>query len=652
MTMRDCREFSARTKWIVPLFLLLSLVIASRSSAAPAAKQASTPVAADGSFGASCPLGPFDVVSMRNPQPAIWHRLSNTTEAVAPSTPVTTAAGSERRRSFEPPHAIQFPPLAIANFIDADVGAAQQKAGISPTTISSDEEFLRRVTIDLTGQIPDPATLQSFLGTTSPTKRAAMIDQLLNSDAFVDRWTMWFGDLVQNVQVSANSREYYEGRNAYYNYIHDSIKNGKPYDQMAREVIANKGDSFVDGQTNFWVRQIQPNGPIQDTYDNLSAESADRFIGMPFLCLSCHNGVGHLELVNQYLKTRTRYDFWANAAFFATTKATGVAVGSDRKFMIDDNLVGRYMLNTTSGNKTPRQPATGQPNFVDPAFLLTGEKPRPGEMLRDAYARIVTANPQFARAAVNYLWKEMFGLGIVEPANAFDPARQDPNNLPPGQTLQPTNAALLNDLQNEFIASGYNLRSILKTIATSNTYQLSTKYAPGNWNESWTPYYARHYAHRLMSEEMLDAIVKATGVGVTFNVQGIGVVGLAMKLPDTIEARNTANGRFLDEFGRGDRDTAARTNDTSVAQALSLMNDTIVTNRVHRATAGSTVAKVLASTTDPVAIADQLYVATLSRHPTQSESAQAVAFIRAGNLQQRTEDLQWVLINSLEFLFD
>jgi hypothetical protein len=130
-------------------------------------------------------------------------------------------------------------------------------------------------------------------------------------------------------------------------------------------------------------------------------------------------------------------------------------------------------------------------------------------------------------------------------------------------------------------------------------------------------------------------------------------VTLAEKLPDTLEARNNPYGRFLDEFGRGNRDDQARTNDTSIAQALSLMNDgQVVVSRVHRSTANSTVAKVLASTTDPGAIADQLYLATLSRRPTPAERAMAIGYLNGGNLGQRAEDLQWVLLNSLEFLFD
>lgn len=587
---------------------------------------------------------PLELRSPREAQVATIHQLSMATESVAPS----------KRRAVTPPASTTLP---TSNFIDTDLSAAMAKDGIVPTVLAGDEEFLRRVSLDLTGQIPDAAAVTAFVNDTTPDKRAKKVDELLATDAFVDRWTMWFGDLVQNVQASSSIREFPQGRNAYYTFIHDSIKANKPYDQMVRELLTGKGDTFADGTGDYWVRQIQNNGPIQDTYDNLAAHSGEKFLGMPTLCLSCHNGLGHLDLINNYLKSKTRYDFWGNAAFFSRTRAQRQVndpnVPNVFKFNITDNSNGAYQLNTTSGNKTPRSPINGQTS-VTPAFLLTGETPRTGETYRDAYARILTAHPQFARAAVNYLWKEMFGLGIVEPTNAFDLNRLDPNNLPSGWTLQPSNAQLLTDLTNEFTKSGYNVRSILKTMATSNAYQLSTAYTPGAWNEAWTTYFPRHLAHRLMAEEMLDAIAKATSVPVTYTVSGgLGTVTSAMKLPDTLESARNVYGRFLDEFGRGNRDDVARSSDTAIAQALSLMNDqTVVVNRVHRNTANSTVAKLIATTNDPGTIATQLYLTTLSRHPTNSEWQQAVTYLQSGTLAQKTEDLQWVLINSLEFQFE
>ena len=575
----------------------------------------------------------------------VYHSVSIAAEAVAPS---------GRRRATNPP-AGAGPKMPVVNFIDTDVLAKMTADGVTPTSLSGDEEFLRRVSLDLTGQIPDSAAVTAFVADTAPDKRAKKIDELLASDAFADRWTLWFGDLVQNVQVASNTREYYIGRNAYYNWMKQAFKNNEPYDQMVREVIAGKGDSFAVGQPNFIVRQLQPNGPLQDTLDNLATQSGERFLGMPLLCISCHNGFAHLEQVNTYLAAKKRADLWSMSAFFAHTRAQPQAGDPNnpnvRKYMVDDTApTGQYQLNTVSGNKTPRCSVDGTTGKcitpttnASPAFILTGETPRPGEPLRDAYGRMLTAHDQFSRAAVNYVWKEMFGLAIVEPPNNIDPNKLD---------TQATNPKLLDDLRQSFITNKYDFRALLRTIANSSTYQLSSRYTPGAWNEAWTPDYARHYPHRLGSEMLFDAIAKSTNVLPSFNVNGIGVVTKAVQLPDTTEQARNTFGRFMDEFGRGNRDDVMRSNDSSIAQALSLMNDTIVTSRVKRTTANSTVSKVLASTTDPGSIVDQLYLATLSRKPAAAERASAIAYLQSGNLQQKTEDLQFALINSLEFLFD
>ena len=568
------------------------------------------------------------------PPQATYRELSAAAEAVAPS----------HRRAVGSPTTGVFPPSV--NFIDADVFAKMKTDGVVPARLSSDEEFLRRISLDLTGAIPPPVAVDAFLKNPDRVKK---IDELLTTDAFVDRWTMWFGDLIQNVLVSSNSREYYLGRNAYYNWIRDSIRNRKPYDQMVREAISGSGDNFASGAANYVVRQMQPNGPIQDTYDNLAAQSGEKFLGVQLLCLSCHSGAGHLEQVNQYLRTKQRSDFWAMAAFFSKTRLERQPYTDPNnpnakisKFIVQLNARGSYLLNTTGGNKTPRQPKEGQPNFVTPVYMFTGETPRPGEDYRDAYGRMLTADRQFARAAVNSIWKEMFGAGIVEPANAFDLARAD----------QPSNPKLLEDLTDAFIASGYDLRSILKTIAMSSAYQLSSQYTQGVWNEAWTPYFARHYPRRLQAEMLLDALVSATGVPIALNVQGIGAVPKAMQLPDTLEPGPRSQfGQFLNEFGRGDRDLNARSNDTSIVQALALLNSPIITTRIRRSNANSTVAKTLAATSDPNVIVDQLYVATLSRHATEAEKTTGAAYLRSGTLAQKTEDLQFALVNSLEFLF-
>ncbi|MCU1230052.1 MAG: hypothetical protein JWO97_2936 [Acidobacteria bacterium] len=583
----------------------------------------------------------------------VWRDLSRNAELVAPSRMQSDANSGARRRTVTPPKSPDAPVIPARNYIDIEIFAKMRTDGVIWTTLSSDEEFLRRVTLDLTGEIPDSATVNTFLTDTASDKRDKTIERLLASEAFNDRWTMWFGDLVQNVTNATNTTEYAPGRNAYAAFIRASIAADKPYDKMVRETLANPGRTFFNGETNYWVRQTQNNGPVQDTYDNLSASTGEKFLGLPLQCLSCHNGFGHLEQVNSGLAKRARVDFWKNAAFFAQvtiSRKLDPATDSPETTLVD-NTTGVYRLNTTSGNKTPRTAAPGAPAVADPAFFLGGDLPQAGETRRQAYARMLTAHPQFARNTVNRLWSELFGMGIVEPLDSFDLARQDPATLAAGATVQPTHPQLLTLLSNDFVAKGYSLRALLRTMVQSSAYQLSSRYTAGTWNESWTPYYARHYPHRLMAEELLDAVFRATGVGGSITVAQLPApVTKAMALPDTIEGGSFRG--FLNGFGRGDRDENGRTNDSSIVQALSLLNDRVVTDRIKATANGSTVQKLVRATTDPSTIAEGLYLATLSRYPTTAERAAAVTFLKAGDLTKQTEDLQFALLNKLEFLFN
>lgn len=611
---------SYRLLLVLPVLVLPVLILAEQSS--PAANS-------------DCP---FDGGRTRAVERERWGELSGLSERLGRNRPAIRDGSS---------------PIPRRNFIDEELFATMERDGIKPTVIASDQEFLRRVTLDLTGRIPDTPTVRAFLADNTPDKRSRMISQLAVSTAFADRWTMWFGDLVQNVQFSSSGRQFPQGRNAFYLFIRDSFRADKPYDALVREVLAGTGDNFAVGPANYIVRQIQPNGPIQDTYDNLSAHSGERFLGLPLNCLSCHDGLRHLEQVNAYLSTRKRMDFWKNAAFFARTTARRVndEANNTVRYQVANSDSGEYRLNTVSGNKSPRQPQSGQPNFVSPAFFLTGQSPVPGQPWREAYGQFLTADPQFARATVNYVWREMFGLALVEPADSIDLLRIDPANLPPGATLQTLHPELLTRLSDWFRANGYSIRALVTLIADSSAYQLSMAYARGTWNESWTPYFARRYARRLSSEMLFDAICQSTGVAAPMEPRFLGTVSGAMQLPDTTEPARSPNARFLDSFGRGDRDETPRTDDTSITQSLMLLNDTVVTTRVRQNVQGSTLQRVLAGSREPARVAEELYLATLSRYPTNEELPTAMSYLKSGEIGRKAEDLQYALINSLEFLF-
>ena len=585
--------------------------------------------------------------------------VSRVTLALAASHPAVTLS------TFHPA-----PVVRRVNYVDDEIFGKMDADHVVPAPLATDAEFLRRVTLDLTGRIPDAATVAAFLADPSGDKRSRMIDTLLASDAFVDRWTFYYDELFQNTAFASSGRLYPQGRNAWHAYFQDAVRSHKPWDVMAREIIGATGVNTSAGQANYVVRQLQTNGPAQDTYDNLAASSAQVFLGMSAVfCTSCHNGQGHLDSINLWGSTVKRQDFWGMSAFYArVTLPRGGSSAGTYYFTVGERGSGNYLLNTTTGNKTDRTSAyytTSPPGLtsISPAYLRTpadpaGGAPAAGEGYRQALGRLVTADPQFARAAVNYLWKELFTLGIVEPADGFDPMRQDPANPPPGTwTIQPTHPNLLTRLAQDYAAHGYDLRYILGVMARSSAYQLSSFY-PGTWSESLTPYFARHFARRLTAEETFDAITRATGVGASIPVSGgLPPVAFAMQLPDVQEpGGGTVVGNFLDGFLRGDRDGDARSNEFSISQALLMLNDATVTNRVRSTAPGSAVQKLVSSGASPSVIVSSLYLSTLSRPPSDGEIAAGVALFSsppAGESKaQVAEDLQFTLLNKLDFLYD
>lgn len=554
------------------------------------------------------------------------------------------------------------------NFIDDEILGAMEKAGVTPAPLSSDAEFLRRVTLDLTGRIPDSTTVKTFLADKSADKRSKMIEQLLASDAFADRWAFFYDELFRNTFNADSGKLGFSGRNSLHAYFVESVRSQKPWNVMARELITATGTSAdgggtqkVDAPANFPVRNIQTNGPAQDTYDNLAAATGTVFLGVNIFCTSCHSGKGHTDSIDLWLTQQGRADFWGMASFYSRIQMRRQGTAPNYYFLVSDRAAGEYALGTTTGNKTPRDGtywANGATS-VSPKFILTDEVPARNETYRSALARMITASSQFSRAHVNYIWKEMFNLGIVEPADGFDLLRQDPENPPPSPwTIQPTHPRLLTRLADSYAGSGYNLRHLLRLITQSRSYQLSSSY-PGEWKETYTPLFARHFVRRLRAEEVYDALSRATGVQPSLSVNGYpSPVLWAGQLPDVVaEPSNSRAIRlFLDAFIRGDRDTNKRSSEGTILQALSLMNDRTVTDRIKSATRGTLTNQLVTAKATPEETVNALYLGTLSRPPSASELAAGVALLQ--NLKQGqtaatvTEDLQFALLNKLDFIFN
>lgn len=569
----------------------------------------------------------------------------------------TLAARTDSELALVPPQDIP-----RKNFIDNILFDRMVKDNIQSAPVCTDEEFLRRVYLDLTGRIPAATDVTNFLNDKNANKRETLVDSLIGTPEFVDKWTMFFGDLFQNNARSVNVARFSGGRDAFYKYIKDSLTANKRYDQMAREMIAATGDNFVDGQNNFIVGGVVPMGPPQDTMDGRAVHTMSMFLGINALdCLLCHDGAGHLDVVNLWGKDKTRLDGWGMSAFYARIRQQRTVISQQPnyfKFTISELPAGEYQLNTDFGNRQTRAPVNGK-NTVDPKYILGGGSVNTGENRRQALGRLVTADKQFARAAVNYVWEKIMVEALVSPSNAFDPARLDPAaKLPEGWTLQPHNPELLEALASDFIKNNYDLRKLIAAIVKANAYQLSAQY-PGTWSLALVPYYARKYVRRMDAEEIHDAIVKATGVTTTYQLRDTlneptFMVNWAMQLPDTSEPRGNAQAiAFLNSFIRGDRDVKPRSLEPSIMQALNLMNHQFVMTRIHQNNAGSLVARLLAEATlTPAQIVTQLYLSTLGRNPSTDELNTLTPVFSSNTRRDATEAIQWALLNKIDFIFN
>jgi hypothetical protein len=559
--------------------------------------------------------------------------------------------------------------IARRNLIDDEIFDKLANMNVQPARLTTDEEFFRRINLDLTGRIPAASDIQAFASNTDPGKRDAIIEKLLYSPEFNDKWTMWLGDvLVNNVsQVTAATNRQIDGRNQFYRYLYWSVAGWTPLRAIAWDTITMIGNNydFAAGASNFVIGGSITGGPAQDTYDGMLVRSATTFLGQgQYDCLLCHNGVGHLDQLSLWGKQTTRADAERMAAFFSRVRLTRYAaaavpagqVSTDpylNSTIVSDTYTNvSYDLNTNYGNRPNRVPF-GTTKTLTPVYQATGATPTDGNW-RFAFAQAVTTDPMFARNFANRLWKAMFNLGLVDPVDQLDPARLDPNDPPPAPwDFQATHPKLLEKLAQYLANSDYDLRGYLRLIAQSSAYQLSSRY-DGDWSLQYVPLFARHYPRRLDAEEIHDAISTATGVFTKYTIQNLPSVQYAMQFPDTSEPRsNGAVANFLNSFLRGNRDTTQRSQASSILQQLNLMNDNFVMSRarVSASPALTSISKI----TDNSAMLDQLFLTFLSRKPSDYERAHALPYLqKATSATARItalEDLAWVCINKLDFLF-
>jgi len=548
------------------------------------------------------------------------------------------------------------------NIIDNIIFTKLAASKVQSAPLSTDEEFIRRVTLDLTGRIPSSTDIRSFTADNSDTKRDILIEQLLSSPEYVDKWAMWMGDLLGNVGSASNVQPGNGGRDSFYNYMRVAIGTGKSFRDVAYEMVSATGDTSDPangGPANYIYHMQTPMGPVQDSYDTTLAKSANAFLGIThYDCLLCHNGRGHLDGISLWASTVTRTDAQKMAAFFSRLNFTMPRTSSDKydgmysSWRVLDRPTGSYDLNTGYGNR-PNRTAIGTVKTLTPVYR-DGREPAAGQGARDAFGKMMTADPMFARNFANRLFKAFFNLGLVDPVDNMDPARLDPKNPPPSPwDLQAANPELLEALAQQAVRVDFQLKDFMRLLVQSSAYQLSSRY-DGTWNIDSIPLFARHYPRRLDAEEIHDAITKATGVPNNVSVNGASAppIAWAMQYPDTTVNAGAGN-NLLGAFLRGNRDNAQRSSAGSILQRLTTMNDSFVTNRVK--VSASPVLQTVSKMADNTAAVNELFLAFVSRSPSADEQAKAMAYLAAATTpaarNSALEDLAWALVNKIDFLY-
>ena len=531
-----------------------------------------------------------------------------------------------------------------------------RRDGVQPAGLTTDAEFFRRVYLDLTGRIPTYDQTRAFLGSNAldSDRRSKLIDTLLASNAYVDQFSYWFRQRFQIVPYLGFMSD--AERNHFYDFVRKSVATDAPYDGFVRALLTASGDSDIEPAMAFLGGRFVNSAPDQDTWDAFTNMAATQFLGINTDCISCHDGRGHLEKINLDLTSRRRRDFWRLSAFFARTRFRLISddsVSYRPRLIFSNSAGGLY-----NGVINPAQPGARPPRTganETPLYWMTGEEPS-NENWRQEFARILTADRQFARASVNWLWSYFFGSGIVDPPNGWDMRRVDPADPPPeGWPSQNVNPELLDALADRFIQSGYSLKTIIRLIVNSNAYQLSSRYSAGPWNTAYGGYFARHEARRLTAEQLIDSLITATGTETDLYVYGMP--GVVMHYANQLPHPNASAqlNTLLSSMGQGDWINQLPTNKPSLYGVLDFFNSWY--SEVHtRATANqyspqSNAAAWIAAGLSDSEILQRMFLATLSRPATAAELQAA----QARKLSDRLlwlSSVQWALVQKIDFVFN
>ncbi len=502
------------------------------------------------------------------------------------------------------------------NFVDDAVFANLKELGIPPSPGCDDATFLRRVSLDIAGRVATDAERASFFANPAHDKREQVIDSLLRSseyaDFFANKWTA----MLKNRRDDASD---ITSNFAFHAWVRDSLLSNKRYDQMVRELLAATGTVIANPPVVWYKRVKEPKQQVEDV--------AQLFLGVRMQCAQCHH---------HPFERWSQDDYYSFSAFFTQVGRKPTATrGEDMIF----HKRGMAVATNIKSGSVLKPAALGD---AIPT-IAADEDPR----LKLADWMSSPSNPFFAKAVVNRYWKHFFRRGLVEPEDDIR------------DTNPPSNPELLAALEQHFLASGFDLKSLVRVITSSNAYQLSS--VPNLYNIADQQNYSRYYPRRLQAEVFLDAIDDMVSSRTEFPNLPNGTRAIA--LPDNSYNNGSP---FLKVFGRPENESVCeceRVQSSSLAQSLHLINAKEIKAKLAKSDGrADLLAKSDKSNEEKIR---ELYTVAFAREPSEIELKASLDFLTEFRTdasgkpidalkakQESFQDLIWALINTKEFLFN
>lgn len=488
---------------------------------------------------------------------------------------------------------------SVPSYVDNLVNDKLQKLRLPASGMCTDEDFVRRSTIDITGLLPTEEETAAFLASTETDKRAKWIDTLLERKEFSEIWAMKWADLLM---IKSKNDVSYKAAYLYNNWLTNKIASNTPIDQIVRELLTATGGTFQNPATNFYQVELDRL--------KLAENVAQTFMGIRTQCAQCHNHPFDRWTMNDY------YGF---TAFFSQ-------VG--RKQSEDY----RQLLIFNSGGGDVKHPVGGA--TVQPKFLGGVTPDVSGKDRRVVLAEWMTStdNPYFAKSISNRIWAHFTGVGIVNPVDDFRASNP------------PSNPELLDELAKRLVEYKFDTKRLVRDICNSMTYQRSC--TPNDQNQQDERNYSHASVRRIPSESMLDCISEVTETKDKF--RGLPIGARAVQIAD-----GATSNYFLTSFGRSARTTVCAdeaTTDPSLSQALHLINGNTTSGKINQ---GALLKKWKEQGLSKEDVIEKIYARCLSRKPTETERANLIKLIaESPNEELGLHDVFWAILNSREFIFN